>query len=424
MRSPSRTPYQIRSFWFALHGRCHSPDGPSVAFFGAISSLYHNADFGECRLKSPDSITKCHAAFGSIDDPFNHTSLPPNASGGPLCRIDKLSEHAKPPQVTIVPAKTVLMVTPKMVTPKYPRRKKARRWAFNPQLAVNLLFETEVEQFPLQRAVYTFLLLVWILFPNRRKNFHATASSLALRVTFTSTSNIENPNQVVLTARVFQRLEQLEAGLSRPWYRKFYENFVVPIGGLPQASGAVSFKSMDTKRKSMFADCITELALVEYLVKASKHNSALATRGNTIKAFAHDVLGTEKRLNRAVTKRRGSGLKKSTVEKYWDSAPDFSVFLYLARSLAGPLVHKFFSNKTILKRLNQDRAFIEELKEIFTIYEGIICELERVTPGSKAVLRWRMFRCPVVADSAKFDAFDTAQMRRILQVFPHLPNLH
>ena len=297
--------------------------------------------------------------------------------------------------------------------------------------------DLEVEEFLFERAINTFLLLVWCSTPQYRSTISVTAGSVALFIAssevktglFSLKTNLKDLSRMK-TGRL-KSLEDYQARFAEEWFEKFFYKFFGSIGGLRVATGAASFRGIDSARRTLMTESKRELAIVDFLAKALSYKPELATRSNCEAAFEHDVLGHgqlfyrpigAKQVATAADPARSSmvhkGLKKTKFGNLWDECPDSIVALYVFRDLLSADREKLFSDRRILIRLDEDSNLQSKMQLCLRRYETIMRGLEGGKREIRQFKNWRFMTISQPAPTRSLPKFSAEQQAQVEKTFP------
>ena len=282
-----------------------------------------------------------------------------------------------------------------------------KTWQFEPQLAVRLLFDEQQEEFRYQRALNLYLFLIWCIKPGTQTkptNLTLVAASAALQLTFLKTLG-----QSRLQGGSFKGRVPLRQRLDTDWYGQVDDCFIRPIGGLRQAIDAPSRRSEDRLREQTYKQLNRELAMVDYIAKALATDPRFVTRASVKKAFQSDVLCLGPTFYKPVKKKRKDGqeqqarrgeevshLSPKKIDDLWDKAPPTIILLYALKDLLGTAPEKFFRSDDLLRKLDEDTAFLARLRAALRLYDAIATGfVQQVGSNINAAKAWR----PVVVTS-------------------------
>ncbi len=303
---------------------------------------------------------------------------------------------------------------------------KTEPWRFDPQEAVDLLFDKSEPDFPFQKALYLYLFLIWCIKPttksNTPTNLRPVAAAAALRLTF-SVTNASG----TLTDSSFTGIGALSKRLTRDWYKNLDKHFISRVGGLANAVNAPSLSSEDVLRLDRYENQKRALGIIKIIVglMADKHS---ITNKLVLRAFQTDVLNEADDFYRPVGEMRKKALaakqmntakgrrdlpettSPSGFRKLWKPAPKTIILLFVLQDVLGTDTN-FFSDKRLLQRLEGDRQLHQRLRAALQLYGAIVAQLKN-HPDIDITAEWSPIVVPP-PKRVKLPKFDQAQRVRL-----------
>jgi hypothetical protein len=313
-------------------------------------------------------------------------------------------------------------------------------WGFDLQRSVDLIMGDAGQQFPFERSINTFLLLVWCAVPRHQPTINVTASALALLVTCSDVVSTSKPglssgkSVLLLRSKRTKSLAALRARFQEPWFERFYNNFAEPNGGLRLSLGAASMLSLDSSRRATLKECKRELAIVEFLAKSLRYNSNMANWTGYSVAFENDVLCKGREFYRNIGSKQKAnandaaraphkGLKPSRIASLWGESTDTLVLLFVMRNVLDAKKQRLFSEPGFLPRLQNDKKLRKELQLCLRRYETIMQGLESGAREAKPIRRWRIIKVSRTAPMNSLPQFTAAQLEQVRLHYPKISSV-
>lgn len=274
--------------------------------------------------------------------------------------------------------------------------RKKFHWQFNAQCAVDLIFGVHAPKFEHQLVVYSYLLICWAIWPDKKNIVRRAALSVAFRICFLKTMD----KATRLGRTPVNSVKGLADRVNRQWFKNFVSEFVDPLGGLGKIMRPPPSTGLDSWRIERLSSLRAELELVGVLEKCHLRGRPELTRplATALVRVDYSRKGTEYYgLKRRTTPKQTDRLRgESTImgpsrgDEMWSHSPSTTVLLYCMNDVIGEKILRILDGDSSFGALEDGGSIHLAMRAALSRYENLMRRLETLPRLARHVTRWRV----------------------------------